>query len=232
MKKINAAVLTSALVLATLTSVPSSANPSSSLQDCTCQALDGSCSVTVNCKGQCQKYCGNNGDCWAECSGFYGALGLETNLEMPYGNDAQLTSLLAQTTGQDISFTRTKTENGNGDMMFQIGFRKTPLWDALQFLADRGAVRIGGRDFESIRKLRKALLSGQRLNFGVSHTPVNTFVTDLAGITGLPLRITSGNPMTMANVELPQATLDEIIDEVSRRTGTKIVERGSDANTH
>ncbi len=230
MKKMSAAILTSAFLLATLLSLSSSATTSSIPQDCTCQAVDGTCSVTISCNGKCQKYCGNNGDCWAECSGFYGVLASETNVEMSYGTDILFTSLLAQSTGQDISFTRTKSDQAAGDIMFSVGFRKTPLWDALQFLADRGTVRIGGRDFESIRRLRKALLSGERLNFGVSNTPVNTFVTDFEGITGLPFRVSSGNPMTVANVELPEATMDEIINEVSRRTGTKIVQR-SDAST-
>lgn len=230
MKKINTAILTASLVLVVLATFPSSASTSVPVDECTCQALDGTCSVTVSCRGKCIKHCGTNGDCWAECSGFYGALGVETNLEMAYGNESLLTSLLAQTTGQDISFTKRRSDPSKGDLMFNVGFKKAPLWDALEFLADRGTVRLGGRDFESIRRLRKALLSGERFNFGVSNTPVSTFVTDLAGVTGLPLRIVGGNPMTLANVELPQANLDEIIAEVSKQTETRIVERGGDAS--
>jgi hypothetical protein len=230
MKKINAAILTAALVVVVIATLPSSASTSKALDDCTCQAADGSCSVTISCRGKCIKHCGTNGDCWAECSGFYTPLGLETNLEMPYGNESQLTSLLAQTTGQDISFTKSKSGPGTTETMFTVGFKKAPLWDALEFLSDRGTVRIAGRDFESIRRLRKALLSGERLNFGVSNTPVSTFVSDLAAVTGLPLRVVAGNPMTVANVELPGANLDEMIAEVSKQTATKIVERGGDTN--
>lgn len=228
MTKINAVILTAAL-LVVLATLPSSASSSVPLDDCTCQALDGTCSVTISCKGKCQKYCGTQGDCWAACSGFWGVFGLETNLELTNGDYSQLTSLLAQTSGQDISFTKFKLDPGNNHM-FNIGFKKAPLWDALEFLADRGTVVIGGRDFESMRRLRKALLSGERFNFGVSNTPVDTFVADLAGITGLPLRIAGGNPMTLATVELPEATLEEIIEEVSRKTETKIIERGQAVN--
>lgn len=231
MRKINAVILTSAL-LVLLATLSSSASPSVTFDDCSCTAPDRSCSVSIpNCNGQCQKYCGNNGDCWGECSGFYGTLALETNIDLPYGDYSLLTSLLAQTAGKDISFTRSKSDPGRSDMLFNVGFKKAPLWDALQFLADRGTVRIGGRDFESIRRLRKALLSGERLNFGVKNTPVNTFVTDLAGITGLRLHVVGGNPMTIANAELPEATLDEIIAEVEKRTETRIVDRSRDNNS-
>jgi hypothetical protein len=108
--------------------------------------------------------------------------------------------------------------------LFNLGLKKAPLWEGLQLLADRGTVRIAGKDFESFIRLRQALLSGQRFNFGVKNTPVNTFVTDLVGLTGLPLRITRGRPMAIANVELDGVTLDEMIAKVSEQTGTKIDE--------
>lgn len=231
MRKVNAAILTSALSLAMLATLSGSASPSLTFQECTCQALDGSCSVTITCTGGCERYCGEDGDCYAECSGFYGTLALETNLELTYGSYSQLTSLLAHASGQDISFSKTKSDGGKSDVIFDLGFKKAPLWNALEFLSDRGTVRIGGKDFESIRKLRKALLSGKRFTFGVKNTPLNTFVTDLAGVTGLRLRIGAGNPMAIANVELREATLDEIIYKVSEQTGTKIMEDGAEANS-
>jgi len=228
MSKITAAILTSAL-LVVLATLAKPVSPSVAFDGCSCTAPDSSCSVTIpDCNGKCQKYCGSNGDCWGECSGFYSVLALETNIELPYGDYSLLTSLLAQTAGKNISFTRSESDPGRSDMLFNVGFKKAPLWDALQFLADRGTVRIGGRDFESIRRLRKALLSGERLNFGVKNTPVDTLVADLVGITGLPLRVAGGNPMTVANVELPEATLDEIIAAVEKETGTRIVDRSRD----
>jgi hypothetical protein len=230
MNKTSAAILMSALLLMLLATLPSSASPSITTDPCACEATDGSCSVNVDCRGKCTKHCGTNGDCWVECSGFYGAFGLETNLEMPYGNESQFASLLAETTGQEIAFTKSKSDPTRDGVLFHVGFKKAPLWDALEFLANRGTVKISGRDFESIRRLRKALLSGQRFNFGVSNTPVNVFVTDLAGVTGLPFQVATGNPMTIANVQLPDANLAEIIAEVSKQTETTIIERGRDAN--
>ena len=225
MKKIlNACVLTAALVLA----ISSTPQPSESrvvpFKTCSCTAPDNSCSVTITCSGGCDKYCGPGDNCWATCSGFYSDLALETNIEIVNGSSSQLTTKLAEISGRDVSFSPARKEDPKSDVIYNLGFQKAPLWNALEFLSDRGTVRFGGKDFEALRRLRKTLLSGQRLNFGVNDTPVNRFVNDLAGLTGLRLRIVSGSPMAIANVELRNATLDEIISKVSEQTGTTIVE--------
>jgi len=149
-------------------------------------------------------------------------LATETSIEISFGTYSQLVSELARISGKDISFAKSRASTEEPEIGI-LGFQKAPLWNALEFLSDRGTVRIGGKDFESLRRLRKSLLSGERINFGVKNTPVNTFVTDLAGLTGLPFHITSGEPTALANVELEQVNLDEIVAEVSKRTGTQIL---------
>jgi hypothetical protein len=215
-------LLTAILICAMLSTPTRSASSPAFVETCYCEAADGSCSATVTCRGGCQKYCGNNDDCWAECSGFYTALATETNLEISYGTYSQLITQLSRISGKDISFTVSRP-NQRPDIIANLGFKKAPLWNALEFLSDQGTVRIEGKDFDSLRRLRKSLLSGERINFGIKNTPVNTLVTDLVGLTGLPCHITSGGPMALANVELPQANLDEIITKVSAQTATKIV---------
>ena len=151
-------------------------------------------------------------------------LAAEVNLEMTDGTFGELAAKLAKISGKEITFSTTPSDIAKPDTVFNMGLKRATLWDGLQLLADRGTVRVSGKDFESYIRLRQALLSGERFNFGIKNTPVNTFVTDLVGLTGLPLRITSGRPMAIANVELNEATLDEIIAKVSEQTGTKIVE--------
>jgi hypothetical protein len=151
-------------------------------------------------------------------------LALETNIRIVNGSSAQLTAKLSEISGRDVSFSPARKEDPKSDLIYDLGFEKAPLWNALEFLSDRGTVRFGGKDFESLRRLRKTLLAGKRLNFGVNDTPVSTFVNDLAGLTGLRLQIVHGPQMALANVELQDATLDEIIREVEQRTGTRIVE--------
>ena len=228
MKKSSAVLLTAVLFLAVLSTPIRSAISGPVFQDCYCRAIDGSCWVSISCEGGCIKFCGPNGDCSAECSGSMSSFGAEINLEMSEGTYSELTSKLAKISGKELTFSSTSADLAKPDALLNVGLKRAPLWDGLQLLADRGTVRIGGKDFESFIRLRQALLSGQRFNFGVKNTPVNTFVTDLAGLTGLPLRITSGRPMATVNLELNEVTLDEILTRVSEQTGAKIVESNDD----
>ena len=93
-------------------------------------------------------------------------------------------------------------------------------------------MHIAEKNIESPSELRKILLSGTKISFGVKNTPVRTFVADLAGLTGLRLRITTGSPMATANVELREATLNDILLKVSEQTGTKIMKEGADLELH
>src|SRR5258706_3558497 len=38
--------------------------------DCDCNAPDGACSVSISCQSGCTRFCGNGGNCYAECSGY------------------------------------------------------------------------------------------------------------------------------------------------------------------
>jgi hypothetical protein len=222
MKKPSAVLLTTVLLLAVLSNPIRPAGPPLVFQDCYCRASDGSCSVSISCAGGCQKSCRSNGDCEAWCSGAMEFFGAEVTLEVSEGSYSELTSKLAKISGKEITFTTTAGDRARPDEIINVGLKRAPLWGGLEFLADRGTVRVNGKDFESYIRLRQALLSGQRFNFGVKNTPVNTFVNDLAGLTGLPLRITSGRPMSIANLELNDATLYEYIARVSEQTGVKI----------
>jgi hypothetical protein len=108
------------------------------------------------------------------------------------------------------------------ELVFNVGFKRAPFWNALELLADQGTVQIDGQDFDKLRRLRKLLLAGDRITLCVKNTPVGTFVSDLVGITGLPLRVTGGNPNALVNVRVSDATLDEMLSKVSDQTGAKI----------
>jgi hypothetical protein len=201
------------------------ASPRSVCADnCSCSAPDGSCSASVTCKGGCTKFCGNNNNCSAECSGAYSFYGTEVTFEVQNATYPQLVSELSRVSGKEIVFTPTRSET-----LFNAGAKRAVLWDALKMLANRGTLLVGGTDFEKLRTLRKSLLSGDRLNFAVSNTPLNVFVSDLSGLTGTTYRITSGRPLATANVQLQNANLNEIIAAVAEQTGTKIVSGEADA---
>lgn len=222
MRKLLAALML-ASILAYMSSFPLSASTLLLREHCACTAPDGSCSASVNCTGGCTQHCGVGGDCYAYCSGYYAFLGMETTFQMQNATYPQLVDELAHASGKEITFLPTKP-----DEVFNAGFKRATLWDALELLSDQGTVQVAGQDFERLKRLRRNLLSNVRTSLCVKNTSVQTFVTDLASLTGLPLRVTAGNPMAMVNVQLQNVTLDEIIASVSEQTGTKIIEAGAD----
>src|SRR5215467_7980094 len=125
----------------------------SAVDTCSCSAPDGSCSASVTCKGGCTKFCGNNNNCYAECSGAYSYYGMEVTFEVQNATYPQLVAELSRISGKDIVFTPPKP-----DTLFNAGAKRAPLWDALKILANNGTVTIGGKDFEKLRTLRKLLL--------------------------------------------------------------------------
>jgi hypothetical protein len=194
---------------------------SASSETCSCVAPDGSCSASISCRGGCENYCGNDGACWAQCSDSLAILINETTIEVKNGGYPQLVTQLASVSGTNLEFLPTKP-----DATFNLSFMRVAVWDALEFLSNRGTVHIWGKDFESLRRLRKSLLSGENISIGVQNTPVNTFVNDITGLTGLRLRISAGRPMALVNIAMADTTLDDLLLKVSEQTGTKITIAG------
>lgn len=222
MKKRSAVAFTFVLILVLGTALTRSVSPARTIETCSCSAPDGSCDASITCQRGCIQHCANNGDCYVQCSGFYEILGTETTLQMQNGKYPQLIAELARISGKDLAFWPTKP-----DTVFNADYKRAVLWDILEMLSDRGTVQIAGRDFEKLKKLRRTLLSGERITLCVRGTPVNTFVNDMASLTGLPFRVAAGTPMANVNVKLQNVTLTEILIKVSEQTGTKIIEEGA-----
>jgi hypothetical protein len=143
---------------------------------------------------------------------------------MQNGNYPELVDELARISGKDLAFSPTKPET-----IFNVGFNRAALWDALELLSEHGTVQIAGQDFEKLKRLRRILLSDERISFCVKNTPVNTLVNEMASLTGLSLRIAAGSPKATVNVQLRDVNLNEILAKVSEQTGTKIIEEGADS---
>lgn len=152
--------------------------------------------------------------------------GREVTLQMQNGNYNKLLNELADISGKDIALSHT-----NPDTVFNLDYKRAALWNVLEHLSERGTVQVGGRDFEKLKRLRRVLLSDEKTSLCVKNTPVSTFVTDLASLTGLPLRVAAGSQMAMVNVQLSGVTLKDILVKVSEQTGTKITDEDPDSDT-
>lgn len=190
-------------------------------QTCSCTAPDNSCSVTVQCEGGCVKYCGNKGDCLAECSGVIEP-SEKITARIEEGNYTDFVRWLKRRSGKDLEFTPT-----SNDSSLSVGFQEATLWDVFAFLADRGTLRIAGLDFESLREKRKVLLSGGRTSLNIRNTSLLSFVKDLAFLTGLPFKLVRGQPNIKLNMQLKDKTLQEIVRIVSKQTRATIKEKAA-----
>lgn len=226
MKKLSITLLTSVFVMSLISSPIHSASTGLTFDDCSCVAPDGSCSASISCSGGCTQFCGNNDNCRASCSGAHGFYGDELTFQMDNGTYPRLVAELARRSGKEIAFSPAKPS-----MVFNVGFKRATLWDALKLLSEQGTLRIDGQDFENLKRLRSSLLSDEKFSFCVKNTPVNTFINDLIGLTGLPLRISSGSPKATINIKLENVTLSEILTAVANQTGTEITQASPDPST-
>ncbi len=184
---------------------------------CSCEAPDGSCSASITCTNGCQQHCGPGGDCYVYCSGVFSSLSREVTLEAENSTYPQLVDKLAGASGVDLEFVPFEP-----NAVFNSGYKNARLWGALDALSERGTLRVAVQDFQRLKRLRRILLSNEKISFAVRNTSVDTFVADMAALTGRPLRVIGGNPKASVYVELQEVTLGDILDIVSRETGTLI----------
>jgi hypothetical protein len=184
-----------------------SANPTPYVffrERCSCSSSDGSCEVSVTCAAGCTQFCGNGGNCYAYCSGYFAQLRSASPPQLQASKSSQL-----DTVSSDRS--------------------KPRLYlDVLETLSDHSTVSTSKQDIERLKRLRKALLSGEKFSLCVYNTPLDTFINDTASLTGLSLRTASDSTHAIVNVKLRDVTLDDILSKVSEQIGTTIIKEGYD----
>jgi hypothetical protein len=218
MRLLAAALLVSLLTLNTL-SAPV-------FNNCSCNATDGSCSASVSCPGGCIADCPSGG-CYATCKkGTNGEGGggdiapilmMPINLELHGGGNRQLASEIARITGREFVFL---PDNPNEPVNLDV--KDLPLWDVLEVLSRRGKVRIGGHDFSTLQIVRKALVNSERMSVCINNVSVQGVVEEFAGMSGLPIRVTSGDAESLVTLSVKGVTLEELLAQVSSQTGVGI----------
>lgn len=223
MKKLSIAAFT--LILIIVLTVAFTRPTSSAAKDCSCSATDGSCSASGSCSGGCTATCPSDG-CTVHCSGFYAFLQTEVTLQMQNATSKELVAEVAHLSGKEVAFSSKRP-----DVPFNLDVKRAPLWDVLEILSDNGTLLIAGEDFDKLRLTRRALFSGEKISLCVQNTPVNTFVNDLANLSGVPIHIIGGNTRAMVNVKLRDVTLKDILVKVSEQTDTLITDEDPDSGT-
>jgi hypothetical protein len=133
------------------------------------------------------------------------------------GSSKQVALELARVTSREVTFIP-----NNSQEKFNLDAKEIPLWDVLETLSQSGKLRIGGEDFSDLRALRQALRSGERMRVCIHNASVQSVVEEFAGISGLPIRITSGDPATLVTISVQDVTLEEALARISEQTGVQI----------
>jgi hypothetical protein len=210
MKKLAAIALTALLLIIPV--------PRVLARDCSCVALDGSCSASVSCPKGCTAYC-PSGKCYAKCLDSFWETDFrqQVTLQMRGGSSRKLSAALARITSKEIVISPNKA-----DEAYTFDFKEASLWDVLEVLSENGKVQIAGEDFGKLLGIRKAFISGEKMSVCIHQASVRHLVDQLAILSGLSIRATSGNLDTLVTLTLKDVTLKEVVAEISEQTGVQI----------
>jgi hypothetical protein len=137
-----------------------------------------------------------NGDAGA---GMAAALKRPVTLELRSGGtNKKISDELSRLTGKRIFVLPSKP-----DEPVNVDIKSARLWDVLEMFSARGVVTIEGRDF-------------------INRAPLGRVVEELAGLSGQPLRVTSGDEKALVTLSAKAITLEGILSRLSARTRAQI----------
>lgn len=189
---------------------------------CSCRANDQSCSTNITCPGGCFAFCGNNANCNAVClkddeSDPVLSTQRHVTLRFKGSSSREVAAELARIAGTEVSFSPSTP-----DATFDMDVENLPFWNVLEILSQSGRIQLGRYDFAGLRRVRLALLNGERITLCVNGATVKRFASQLRLLTGFDVRVTSGNPNAIVNYTGRDVNFNEILAQVSERTGVQL----------
>jgi hypothetical protein len=156
-----------------------------------------------------------NGD--SARNGIAAALKLPVTLELRSGTNKQFSDELSRVTGKRIAVLPSKPNEP-----FNVDIKNASLWDVLESFSMRGLVTIDGEDFSKLQAVRKALAGGGKVSVCIKGASLGRVVEELSGLTGQPLRVTSGDEKALVTLSAKEITLEGILSRLSAQTGAQI----------
>ncbi len=215
--------LTLAALLLSLTTFAPTA---SAQKKCSCDAPDGSCKAAVTCRHAGAAICGSKSACYAACGGVEAdnsAARISVKFRKKTGDE--VAAELKRHSGRNIVFIPRRKKD-----RFTFELDNHPVWHALSLLSRRGKVLVDGTPFNRMQELRRKLSGGEKVSVNFTDIPVRSAVARLSFLSGLPLRVGSGDAEKLISVSLEEVTLDEIVARVSAEAGVKIERAGQRAS--
>lgn len=156
-----------------------------------------------------------NGDAGA---GLAAALKQPVTLELRSGGtNRQISDELSRITGKRIVVLPSKP-----DEPVNVDIKSASLWDVLEMFSARGVVTIEGRNFSEMQSFRRALANGKKISICINRAPLGRIVEELSGLSGRPLRVTSGDEKALVTLSAKAVTLEGILSQLSARARAQI----------
>lgn len=205
------------LTIATLLILLSTLSPTGTSQKrCSCKAADGSCNASVTCRQHgCTAICGTNSACYSACG--KDLLSTRFTLKLVKKGSKEIAFALSQHTGRNIEFVPRRRND-----RFNIEIKDDDMWNTMEYLYQRGKVRVIGVDWGEYRKLRRATSEGAKMSVDFNDISVRDALDQLSFLTGLQFRVESGDAEKLISISLREVTLGEIISRISAETGIRI----------
>ncbi len=186
-------------------------------QSCSCKAPDGSCEANVNCSQHgCTAICGSKDGCYAACG--KDTLLTRFTLQLVNKDSKQIVSALSKHTGKQIEFLPRER-----DGRFTIDIKGDDLWNAMDYLYERGVLKVNRVDWEKYRQIRGAALGGGKMSaVNFNSMSVKDALAHLSFLTGLSYRVESGDANKVVSISLQEVTLGEVLSRISEQTGVII----------
>lgn len=139
------------------------------------------------------------------------------SVQQPDGDAKSITAELTRITGQPVVFAPFTPNDAVG-----IDVKRAPLWDVLEALSASGKIEIGRDEFTKLRQIRKALVTGERMAVCLHNTTVQRAVRELSSLSGLRIRVTSGDPKVVVSLTETDVNLEEILAKLAIEGGVEI----------
>lgn len=185
---------------------------------CACDPAPGrTCHGTITCPNGCTSLCGSGDSCYLSCRSDTFKSRVTAKYVQKTGQE--IAALLSTETHKRIEFVPFPRNEGQ---KYDLQLKDDDLFNVLNYLYKRGKVRFDNVDFSRIRKLRLELHGGKKISINFVGVSAQDAVSRLSFASGKRLRIKSGDPNKIISVSMSDATLNDIVSQISKTAGVSI----------
>jgi hypothetical protein len=183
---------------------------------CACKAPDGSCEIEVKCQLHgCTAICGSKDGCYAKCGN--DLIITRFTLKLVNKGSKEIVAALSRITGNKIEFIPRRPRG-----LFTIDIKNDDIWNALNYLYERGEVKVNGVDWSIYQNIRRQTSMNEKISVDFNNISVGDALNHLSFVSGMHFSVGSAEAEKLITLSLQEVTLREVISRISTQTGIKI----------